>query len=104
MNSLRFKLHPIRFGRMSGKMAAVIGGIVGADWVWLDGKPCREVRISMDGQLSVNGSPIGPADQFERDLWSVLRLAHLDADERAEFDRLWALKVIDRRLETSRAA
>lgn len=100
VNSLQNKLHPIRFGQMSGSLAAVLSGILETDSVGVDGQPCGEVIIEASGEVLANGSPIGSAARFEKELRSVLKLAHLDDEERTEFDRLYALKVKDRRPET----
>jgi hypothetical protein len=88
MPTLAEKLHPRRFPNMSGKMAAVVGYILGEEW----SEPCIvELVITSDGWLLARDAGhvgfdrfIGAAIDLERNWNDLLSAAGLTGDERQE--------------------
>ena len=94
---LKRKLAPARFTRMSPRMAAMVGYIVGEIFtepfiasviVTNDG-----FVLAMDGGDSGYNTFIGSESDLKRNWASLLACAGLTADEHAEASRLFALKV-----------
>lgn len=88
------KLNPARFTAMSGKMAAIVGFILGETWtsprIW-------SLSITSDGFLLANGANefIGSADDLADNIARLMDAADLDPSERAEFSRLYRSRVND---------
>ncbi len=90
MPSLVDKLRPNRFPGMSGRMAAVVGYIVGEDW----SKPrIVELVITSDGWVLARNAGhvgfdtiIGTAADLERNWNNLLLAAGLKSRERQEAD------------------
>jgi hypothetical protein len=88
MPTLTDKLHPRRFAGMSGRMAAVVGCILGEEW----SKPrIVEMVVTSDGwALARNAGHvgfdtiIGTAADLERNWSNLLRAAGLTDEERRE--------------------
>lgn len=82
---LRAKLHPSRFTAMSGKMAAIVGCLLDAEWTV---PAIIEIVITSDGfALAVNSNLtqdlIGSVDDLERNWSTLLRVAELTDAEYA---------------------
>jgi hypothetical protein len=90
--ALAQKLHPGRFPGMSGKMAAIVGYVLGEKWT----EPAiPSLSITSDGFVVTMDSLIGTADDLERNVRNLLNVAGLTDEERAEWDRLYWTKVED---------
>lgn len=90
--SLAEKLHPDRFSAMSGRMAAIVGHVIGEDWTeprigWLS--------VSSDGYISTEDTLIGEAADLDRNILSLLSTAGLTPEERDEFEALYRQNVDD---------
>jgi hypothetical protein len=91
MNMITDKLHPRRFPRMSGRMAAVTGYILGRRWT----RPrIAELVVTSDGWLLARDEGqvtcnviVGTAADLERNWENLLRAAGLTGEERQEADR-----------------
>lgn len=91
-NGLITKLHPRRFPGMSPKMAAIVAYVLGKEWTtpsiaWLS--------VTSDGLVMSDSHFIGHAGDLDRNVVNLLAVAGLTAEERAEWDRLYRLKVDD---------
>lgn len=101
MPTLSDKLHPQRYPNMSGKMAAVVGYILGEEW----SKPrIAELVITSDGWVLARdegqigfGTIVGTVMDLERNWSNLLRAAGLTDDERAEAERRYGQAVRDYR-------
>ncbi len=93
-DSLSSKLHPSRFTAMSGKMAAIVGCILGESWTR---PPIRNLTITSDGGLLANDGNefIGSADDLDRNLARLIRVAGLTPAEKATFARLRQARIED---------
>jgi hypothetical protein len=88
MPMLADKLHPARFPGMSGKMAAVVGCILGRRWT----RPrIVELVVTSDGWVLARNSGhigfdtiVGTAADMERNWSNLLRAAGLTSEERQE--------------------
>ena len=88
MPTLSDRLHPKRFPGMSGRMAALVGYILGKRW----SKPrIAELVITSDGWLLARNrghggfdTIIGTAADLERNWSNLLRAANLTRKERQE--------------------
>jgi hypothetical protein len=88
MPTLNDKLHPRRFPGMSGRMAAVVGYILGEVW----SKPrIAELVITSDGWLLARNAGhigfdtiIGTAEDLERNWGNLMRTAGLTGEERQD--------------------
>ena len=88
MPTLTAKLHPKRFPGMSGRMAAVVGYILGKQW----SKPrIAELVITSDGWVLARNAGhvgcdtiIGTAADLERNWNNLMRAAGLTSEERQE--------------------
>jgi hypothetical protein len=88
MPTLTNRLHPRRFPGMSGKMAAIVGYILGEEW----SKPSiAEMVVTSDGFVLARNEGhvgfntiIGTAADLERNWNNLLRAAGLTNEERHE--------------------
>ena len=101
MPTLADKLHPKRFPNMSGRMAAVVGCILGEEWT----RPViAELVITSDGwvlardegQVTFNVI-VGTAADLERNWLALLDVAGLTSQERREAIRRYGHAVRDYR-------
>lgn len=92
-DTLKAKLHPQRFSAMSGKMAAIVGCILGESYtdpaiaalmVTTDG----HVLAMQAGDIGFNEHLGGVAD-LERNWRALLDAADLDTEERREAEQLF---------------
>ena len=90
--TLASKLHPERFTDMSGKMAAIVGHILGESWT----EPAiAALSVTSDGFVTTESEFMGEAADLDRNLLNLLVAAELTPDERAEFERLYRERVDD---------
>ena len=90
MTAIAEKLHPARFPGMSGRMAAVVGHILGVDWT----KPSiAELVVTGDGYVLARNEGdcgcnafIGSAADLQRNWRNLLGAAELTGTERREAD------------------
>ena len=90
------KLSPRRFSNMSGRMAAIVGCILGQEFTnprmaWLS--------ISSDGFVTSDADFIGDSLSLERNLANLLEAADLTPPERELFNKLMATGIEDHRRE-----
>jgi hypothetical protein len=101
MPTLIDKLHPRRFPGMSGKMAAIVGFILGETWT----KPSIvELHITSDGHVLAGNEPdcgcnryIGLAADLERNWLALLDVAELTDDEQADAKQHYRQAITDHR-------
>ena len=101
MPTLSERLHPQRYPGMSGKMAAIVGYILGEEW----SKPrIAELVITSDGWVLARDEGqigfdtiVGTAADLERNWGNLLRAAGLTSDEQAEAERRYGQAVRDYR-------
>jgi hypothetical protein len=90
--ALADKLHPDRYSAMSGKMAAIVGYILGESWT----KPViAALSVTSDGFVLTDAEFFGEAADLDRNLLNLLIVAELTADERVEFERRYRERVDD---------
>ena len=90
--TLAQKLHPGRFPGMSGKMAAIVGYVLGEEWT----EPTiPSLSITSDGFVVTMDDFIGEASDLDRNVGNLLGVAGLTDEEQAEWDRLYRMKVED---------
>lgn len=95
--SLRTKLHPARFPSMSGRMAAIVGYVLGESWA----EPAiTDLAVTVDGVVfaattedPLMNSLIGSARDVRRNWTALLNAAQLDTAERELAERLFATRV-----------
>lgn len=95
--SLRRKLHPTRFPELSGRMAAVVGYVLGESWA----EPAiTDLAIAVGGVVFAAttedpcmNSLIGSASDVRRNWAALLDAAGLDTAEREVAERLFATRV-----------
>jgi hypothetical protein len=99
MPTLIDKLHPDRFSGMSGRMAAVVGYILGQEW---SAPRIVELVVTSDGWVLARNAGhvgfdtiIGTVDDLERNWNNLLRAAGLTSQEQQEAGRSYALAVRD---------
>jgi hypothetical protein len=88
MPTLVDRLHPRRFPGMSGRMAAIVGYILGRRWT----RPCIvELVITSDGWVLARNDGrigfdtiVGTAADLERNWNNLLRAAGLTSEEQQE--------------------
>lgn len=101
MANLRHELHPRRFTEMSPRMAFLVGGILGEDWVRCTNHSQTvnpgQLNITTDGYLlSCDGNCfIGSAVDWDRNVTDLLAAAALTEGERKAWDVLYDSKVTD---------
>jgi hypothetical protein len=101
MPTLAEKLHPKRYPGMSGRMAAIVGYILGEEW---SNPLIAELVITSDawllardeGQVTFD-TIVGTAADLERNWLALLDVAGLTSEERAEVERLYGKAVRDYR-------
>ncbi len=105
MTTLSDKLHHRRFPGMSGRMAAIVGYLLGTKWT----EPgIAELVVTSDGHVLARHDGdcgcnhyVGTAADLERNWLDLLDAAGLTDEERAEAERLHRQAVTDYR--TARA-
>ena len=90
--TLTDKLHPNRFSAMSGKMAAIVGYILGESWTEPE---IDALSVTSDGFVLTDVEFFGEAADLDRNLLNLLVVAELTPAERAEFERLYRKRVDD---------
>jgi hypothetical protein len=90
--TLANKLHPDRFSAMSGKMAAIVGFILGESWTEPE---IAALSVTSDGFVLTDAEFFGDAADLDRNLLNLLVAAEATAEERAEFERLYRERVDD---------
>jgi len=88
MPTLSDRLHPKRFSGMSGRMAAIVGYILGEEW----SKPCIvELVVTSDRWVLARDAGhvgfdtiVGTADDMERNWNNLVQAANLTSRERQE--------------------
>jgi hypothetical protein len=105
-NMLSDKLHPRRFPNMSGKMAAIVGYILGVEW---SEPKIAELHITSDGHVLARDEGdcacnqyIGLAANLERNWLALLDAAGLTNDEKAEAEQRYRQAIVDHRPPTER--
>jgi hypothetical protein len=95
------RIDPNHFN-FSPKLVAIVGAIIGHDYGARDGRGGRlySLSITSDGYVTAGstasdggGAFIGSADDLDRNLAEYRK--ELTAEDRAEFDRLYATRVTD---------
>ena len=90
--TLADKLHPDRFSDMSGRMAAVIGYVLGESWA----KPeIAWLSVTPDGHVISDSAMVGVAADLDRNLLNLLIAADLTDEERTDFERRYRERVDD---------
>lgn len=99
--TLAEKLHPSRFTRMSPKMMAIVGAILGETWT---NPTLASFVITSDGHVLAERTGdvganefIGAVEDFEGNVRRLLDAAELSPDERADFYTLYNAVVTDHR-------
>jgi hypothetical protein len=90
--TLTEKLHPDRFTAMSGKMAAIVGYILGESWTEPE---ITALSVTSDGFVTTDSEFFGEAADLDRNILNLLVAAELSAEERTEFERLYRERVDD---------
>ena len=90
--TLAEKLNPNRFSNMSGKMAAIVGAIIGNKFTEPE---MHGLAISSDGYVTSMETFIGTAIDLEDNIERLLEAAELSEEERNEFARLFYVNVND---------
>lgn len=90
--TLAAKLHPDRFSAMSGKMAAIVGYILGESWTEPE---IAALSVTSDGFVLTDAEFFGEAADLDRNLLNLLVAAETTADERTEFERCYRERVDD---------
>ncbi len=90
--TLSDKLHPDRFSEMSGKMAAIVGYILGESWTEPE---IVALSVTSDGFVLTDAEFFGEAADLDRNLLNLLVAAELTPEERAMFERLYRKRVDD---------
>lgn len=90
--TLATKLHPDRFSAMSGKMAAIVGYILGESWTEPE---IAALSVTSDGFVLTDAEFFGEAADLDRNLLNLLVAAETTMDERAEFERRYRERVDD---------
>ncbi len=90
--SLATKLHPESFSEMSGKMAAIVGYILGESWTVPE---IAALSVTSDGYVMTDAEFFGEASDLDRNLLNLLVAAEVTAEERIEFERRYRERVDD---------
>jgi hypothetical protein len=90
--TLADKLKPDRFSAMSGKMAAIVGYIVGESWTEPE---IAALSVTSDGFVLTDAEFFGEAADLDRNLLNLLVAAELTPEERADFERRYRERVDD---------
>lgn len=86
------KLHPDRFTAMSGRMAAIVGYVLGESWTEPE---LPYLSVTSDGFVTSADDFMGEAADLDRNILDLLDAAGLTADERAEFESRYRDRVDD---------
>jgi hypothetical protein len=90
--TLASKLHPDRFSAMSGKVAAIVGYILGESWT----EPqIGALSVTSDCFVLAATEFFGEAADLDRNLLNLLVAAEATTDERTEFERRYRERVDD---------
>lgn len=86
------KLHPRNFTAMSGRMAAILGYVLGQDWVepkvaWL--------AVDSGGNLVSDAVFIGSLEDYRRNLDRLFDVAEVTLEEVALYELMFAERVDD---------
>ncbi|MCZ7536060.1 MAG: hypothetical protein M5T61_09130 [Acidimicrobiia bacterium] len=79
------KLHPDHFSAMSGKMAAIIGYVLGESRTEPE---IKAMSVTSDGYVTSESEFLGEAADLDRNILNLLVAADLSDEERSEFERL----------------
>lgn len=90
--TLATKLNPDRFSAMSGKMAAIVGYILGESWTEPE---IAALSVTSDGFVLTDAEFFGEAADLDRNLLNLLVAAETTMDERTEFERRYRERVDD---------
>lgn len=90
--TLAEKLRPDRFSAMSGKMAAIVGYILGESWTEPE---IAALSVTSDGYVTTDSEFFGEAADLDRNLLNLLLAADLTSEERSKFERLYKERVDD---------
>jgi hypothetical protein len=90
--TLASKLEPGRFSAMSGKMAAIVGFILGESWTEPE---IAALSVTSDGFVLTDAEFFGEAADLDRNLLNLLVAAEVTPEERADFERLYRERVDD---------
>jgi hypothetical protein len=90
--TLTDKLHPDRFSEMSGKMAAIVGYILGESWTEPE---IAALSVTTDGFVMTDAEFFGEAADLDRNLLNLLVAAEVTPEERVNFERLYRERVDD---------
>ena len=90
--TLATKLQPERFSAMSGKMAAIVGYILGESWTEPE---IAALSVTSDGFVLTDAEFFGEAADLDRNLLNLLVAAEVTPAERADFERLYRARVDD---------
>jgi hypothetical protein len=82
--TLASKLHPERFSAMSGKMAAIVGFILGESWTTPE---IEALSVTSDGFVLTDAEFFGEAADLDRNLLNLLAAAEVTPVEREAFER-----------------
>lgn len=92
IKELREILHPSRFTGMSGKMAAILGYILGVKWTEPE---ITELSITSDGFLVTTSHFLGTASDLETNIRNLFEVVDLSPEHREVFNELFRDKVSD---------
>jgi hypothetical protein len=92
LTALAEKLRPDRFTAMSGKMASIVGYILGESW---SDPEITTLSVTSDGFVTTESEFLGEAADLDRNILNLLMAAGLSDEERAEFERLYRDRVDD---------
>ena len=76
--TLTDKLHPDRFSAMSGKMAAIVGYILGESWTEPE---IAALSVTSDGFVLTDAEFFGEAADLDRNLLNLLVAAEVTPEE-----------------------
>ena len=103
-NNLAAKLHPSRFPNMSGKMAAIVGHVLGEQWT---DPEIAELHITSDGAVLARHDGdcgcndfIGDVADLECNIHNLLAVAGLGEREKYRFMILYHSRIVDWRRQT----
>ncbi len=88
--ALAKKLHPARFSDMSGKMAAILGFMLGESW---SNPEMVSLYVTSDGFIGTANAFLGDAKDYVRNIDTLLDAAGVTAEERAYWLQLEMEKI-----------
>lgn len=92
LTELRKLLHPSRFSDMSGKMAAVIGFLVGEAYT---AQTIQSITITSDDFAMVNGGIFSRGSEIETNLRRLFEAAELNEVQTDRAWELWKAQITD---------